>query len=259
MSSLYNVLLKLIYPTSLAVVLLIASLVWRDRRRVRFVLQSLAVIILLACGNGAVGGFLIVELETRHPAPQPLPHADAILVLSGGVLPRVAPRATVEVGEAGDRILYSAQLYKNGYAPEIICTGNVMRPGARQRSTAEEMAELLTTLGVPGAAIVIEGGSGNTHEHAVNLCPMLTTRGTKSVLLVTSAMHMPRSLRSFRRVCPAVTFIPTPTDYRATEEARPTWYQRLVGFIPTPANFVNFSDAAHEYLGLVYYWMRGWI
>lgn len=258
MSSAASLLLKLLYPTALAVVFLAAGVVFAKRRGVRLACSLVAAACLLICGNGTLGGELIRRLEARYPAPAPLPHADAILVLSGGVDARLAPRTTVEVGEAGDRVLHGARLYRQGLAPLVVCTGNVVKPGTGQRPTTDEMAELLASLGVPAEAILTEGGSGNTHEHAVNLCPVFASRGIRSVLVVTSAMHMPRAMGTLRRLCPSVTFTPAPTDHRWVEEARPGWYRRVEQAVPTPSNLVNFSDAAHEYLGLAYYQLRGW-
>jgi uncharacterized SAM-binding protein YcdF (DUF218 family) len=258
-SFLYSVLLKLLYPTSLSLLLLGAAAVARRSPRFRRACFGLAVAILLVCGNGWVTSALIRHLEQEYLPRQPVPTADAILVLSGGVLGRIPPRPTVEIGEAGDRILYGAELFRQRKAPQIICTGNVATGGVAPRPAAAEMAELLAMLGVPSQAIVKEVQSENTHEHAINVCPLLRDRKIGSVLLVTSAMHMPRSVATFRRLCSSVDFIPAPTDFRAPQSGRSVWYRQLVGLIPTPRNLLDFSDAAHEYLGIAYYRLRGWI
>ena len=63
--------------------------------------------------------------ECRYRLPDPAPNADAILVLSGGLLDRVPPRQTIEVADAGDRVLYAAHLFKQQKAGLVICTGGV--------------------------------------------------------------------------------------------------------------------------------------
>lgn len=256
---LYRAFVKMLSPTAVALVCLIAGIAFRSRPVVRRICHGLAVSILLFCGNGSISETLVRRLESQYPAPQALPQAGAILVLSGGVNPRIPPRLTVEVGEAADRVLYGAHLFRQKRAPLVICTGNVVPSGSPQRSTAEEMAELLAVLSVPPDAILTERRARNTREHALNVCPMLTSRGIDSVLLVTSAMHMPRSVQTFRRLCPSVVFVPAPTDFRWTDEPRPPWYRDLVRSIPTPANLMNFSDALHEYVGIEYYRLRGWL
>jgi uncharacterized SAM-binding protein YcdF (DUF218 family) len=88
---------------------------------------------------------------------------------------------------------------------------------------------------------------------------MFDARRMKRVLLVTSALHMPRSVGVFRRVCPAVEFVPAPTDFRAPFDRSFTWYREGVRLLPTPRSLLDFSDAAHEYLGMAYYHLRGWM
>jgi len=154
---LYSVLLKLLYPTSIAVILLLASALLRhryDRRLSRIgpavpssgspvvpsscspVVPSpprsqlfarlcfwLGLAVLLICGNLWVVEALTRNLEWKQLPPDPVPEAHAIVVLSGGILRHVPPRPTIEVGDAGDRLLYGAHLFRQGRAPHIICTG----------------------------------------------------------------------------------------------------------------------------------------
>jgi uncharacterized SAM-binding protein YcdF (DUF218 family) len=259
MSFLYSIFLKLLYPTSVVLLLLVGAVTAHRRERLSRASLLLAIAVLMACGNGWVVGTLMRNLETRHLPREPVPHADAILVLSGGVLGRTPPRPTIEVADAGDRLLYGAALFKQGKAPRIICTGNVATGGLAPRPAAEDMAELLTLLGIPTGAIVTETRSENTHDHAVTVCPMLTAGGASRVLLVTSALHMPRAMGVFRAGCPQVEFIAAPTDFRAPYERPMPWYRRAANLLPTPRSLLDFSDVAHEYLGLAYYRLRGWL
>ena len=259
MAFLYSLLLKLLYPTSITLLLLAAGVALRRRPTARRVCLVLAVLVLLVCGNGWVVAAMIRHLEGQYLPPQSMPTADAILVLSGGVLGRTPPRQTVEIGDAGDRVLYGAELYRQGKAPHIICTGNVGTGGIAPRPAAEDMGELLRLLGIPASAIATEIKSENTREHAVNLCPLLQERQMNRVLLVTSAMHMPRSVGVFRRLCPAIEFVPAPTDFRAPFEGATPWHRQAIRLLPTPRSLLDFSDAAHEYLGIAYYRLRRWM
>jgi len=259
MSFLYSLLLKLFYPTSVALMLLLASAFARARKRLSRACFWLGIGVIFVCGNGWLVGTLAKNLEWRYLPLVPVPEADAILVLSGGILGRIPPRPTVEVADAGDRVIYGAYLYRQHKAPRIICTGNVATGGVAPRPAAQDMAEFLEMLGVGREAIITEIESENTHEHAKNLYPLLQRQHIKRVLLVTSAMHMPRSVATFRRLCPEVQFIPAPTDFRCTQSSPTAWYRGLTGFIPTPSHLVGFSEVMHEYLGMAYYSMRGWM
>src|SRR5213078_3066045 len=141
MSFLYSVFLKLLYPTSLAVLLLLASALFRKKERARRVCFWAALGMIMLCGNGWLVGAMTRHLEWQNLTPDPVPQADCILILSGGLAPRIPPRPTIEVSEAGDRVLYGAHLFKQAKAPRIFCTGNVATGGIALRPIAEEMAE----------------------------------------------------------------------------------------------------------------------
>jgi len=259
MAFLYSLFLKLLYPTSMSTILLAAAALFRKREMVCRTFFGLALAILVICGNGWVVGALAKQLEWQYLPPNPVPSADCILVLSGGIRSRVPPRPTVELAEEGQRLVYGAYLYRRSKAPYIICTGNVATGGMAARPVAEDMAEFLEEIGVPKEAIVVEIKAEDTHQHAKNLYPVLQQHGFKRVLLVTSAMHMPRSMGVFKRLCPGIEFIAAPTDFGVTTIIPAPWYHRLVAFIPTPRNLLTFSDVMHEYLGIAYYQMRGWM
>ncbi len=258
MSFLYSLFLKLFYPTSVALMLLLASAFFRKRQRLSRILFWFGIAVIFVCGNGWLTGTLTKNLEWRYLPPDPVPEADAILVLSGGILGRIPPRPTVEVSDGGDRVIYGAYLYRQHKAPRIICTGNVATGGVAPRPAAQDMAEFLKMLGVGAEAIITETKSENTHEHARNLHPLFQERRIKRVLLVTSAMHMPRSVATFCRLCPEVQFIPAPTDFHCTQGSPTAWYRKLTGFIPTPSHLLAFSEVMHEYLGIAWYKLKGW-
>ncbi len=255
----YSLLLELLYPTSICLILLLASAVARRRPRLSRACFWAGVAILFVCGNPWVARALALNLEWRHLPPDPVPQAEAILVLAGGLEDRLPPRSTVEVAEAGDRLLYAAHLYKEKKASLIICTGGVAATWIVQRPAAEVMSEFLAQLGVPSDAVLTETRSANTHEHSTNLRRLFTEHKITRLLLVTSALHMSRSLAVFHKQCPGIDFIPAPTDFQATQLLPAPWYHHLLELIPTPGQLQLFTDAAHEYLGLTYYKLRGWI
>jgi len=269
MGFLYSLFLKLFYPTSVSILLLLASAVlgrWKREKLSRISFWS-AVAVLFVCGNGWLVGAMTRHLEWQYPPFDSLPstlnsqppRADAILILAGGIEAKAPPRPTVEVGDAGDRLLYGAYLFRQGKAPQIICTGNVATGGVARRPGAEEMAEFLGLIGIPESSLVREVKSENTREHARNLYPLLKEKQFKRILLVTSAMHMPRSMGVFKKLCPGIEFIPAPTDFHATEPLPKAWYRHVTALVPTPRTLLNFSEAMHEYLGIAYYRLRGWM
>jgi len=252
----YHLFLKCCEPAPLGVLLLLGAALFQKHKRVARPCFWLAVAIPLVCGNHWVSRGLIRRLEGQYPPPTPVPLADCILILGGGIQSHIPPRPTVEVDDAGgDRVFYGAHLYRQGKAPVVLCTGGA---SSALRPEAEDMAELLEMLGVPKEAIVKETKALNTRQHAENLRSLFRDRGFKHILLVTSAMHIPRSMGVFQRGCPGIQFVPAPTDFWAPDFVEP-WPVRLQGFIPTSRNLYDFCVVAHEYVGMAYYRLRGWI
>jgi len=255
----------LVYPTGLTAVLLVIALILRDRPTVRYRLIAVALITLWLGGHKLTSLTLVRALESRYPAmaPDDVPQAEAIVVLGGGTLEKGAPRPTHEVSEAGDRVIYAARLYGAGVAPLVVVSGShgPFHPYGSEPGSAV-MAELLTLCGVPEDAILQETVSVNTYENAAETVDLLEDRGITHVILVTSAMHMPRSMALFAKYDLDVTA--APTDFLATDGeiayyAQPDLGVQLVHFLPDAGSLDKTSRAIKELIGIVIYRLRGWL
>ncbi|MBW4678890.1 MAG: YdcF family protein [Microcoleus vaginatus WJT46-NPBG5] len=252
-----------IYPLGLSCLLMLVALVivWKRPRWAAAVI-SLAWIILLLGSNGWVAQGLVRSLEWQNLPATQLPQADAIVVLGGAVKPAFSPRPWVDVSEAGDRILHGAQLYRQGKAPFLILSGGRIEWKGGGPAESEDMAKIAETMGVPKDAILQDPTSLNTHENAVNVRKILDSQGIRrQVLLVTSAMHMPRSLLIFKRQ--GIQATPAPTDFLVSEqelqEINSSWQSTLLNILPDADNLQQTTKALKEYIGLVVYRLRGWL
>jgi uncharacterized SAM-binding protein YcdF (DUF218 family) len=134
--------------------------------------------------------------------------APVTVVLGGGVAgPRLPQRPYPDLNAAGDRLWHAARLYHAGKAPRLLLSGGVTRTG--DGSEAEAMRRFLVEMGVPAAAIVLESGSQNTAGNAALTAQMLKAQGVDSIVLVTSALHMPRARRLFDQAGLKVQAAPT--------------------------------------------------
>ncbi|MBI5383123.1 MAG: YdcF family protein [Verrucomicrobia bacterium] len=257
--ALYNLLLRLLLPSGLGVVLLLAALLLRSRKRLSTGLVIGAALVLLFFGNRWAVDWLARPLEWRHLPASPLPRADVIVSLGGGTLPPERPRPTVEVSEDGDRVIYAAHLLKEGKADFILCTGGMVPGTDRDHAGSHDIADLLRMMGVPASAIVEQPLSRNTFEDALYARPILKERKVKRLLLVTSAAHMPRSLAVFRKQCPDLEIIPAPTDFTVTQRERRSLWEIARGCVPSGHELERADAVLHEYIGLAYYRLRGWI
>ena len=255
----YNSVLSLVYPPGSCCVCLAGALVFRKRKRLSLALLSAAVGILMVFGNRLVVHALARPLERKHVPAHPLPAAQAIVSLGSGARPASGPRPTPSLGHDGDRIIYAAELYHEGKAPLVVCTGGIVPGSGRQHPGSTDIATLLKMLGVPAAAIVEEPRSRSTFEDAIFTRDILRTNQVKRVLLVTSAVHMPRALAVFRKQCPDIEFTPAPTDFGKDWDGDATLPRILWAFVPKAEPLAASNLVIHEYLGLVYYKLRGWI
>ena len=251
------------YPLGLACLLMIVALVllWKWPRWASLPI-FLALIILLVASNGWVYGAVVKSLEWQNIPQGELPKAAAIVVLGGATKPAFAPRPAPDITDEGDRILYGAQLYREGKAPIVIASGGRIDWRGSGPPESGDMAAILETLGVPWSAILQDPTSLNTYENAVNVRKILDERGIdRRVLLVTSAMHIPRSLLIFQRQ--GIEAIPAPTDFLVTaediQESSRSTQAILLNFLPDADRLQKTTRALKEYVGMLIYWLKGWI
>lgn len=253
----------LFYPLGLTILLTLLAFLARNRPRLRNLALSTALVVILAASNAAVAQGLARSLEWRYLPEGEIPNAAAIVVLGGGTNPASAPRPMVETNSAGDRVLYAAKLYQAGKAPVILASGgSITWLDNRPSTPAEEMGEILKLVGVPQEAIWLQTSSQNTYEDALYSAAMLKEKGIDRVILVTSAMHMPRSVALFEKQ--GIQVIPAPVDFAVTrQEARPlTWAtlpSYLVDLLPSAGSLNLTTNALKEYIGMLAYWLRGWL
>ena len=124
------------------------------------------------------------------------------------------------------------------------------------------MSEILQLTGVPESAIIREGNSTNTYENALATAEILSDMDYDEVILVTSAMHMPRSMGIFSTY--DLTITPAPTDFLVTYQDieyafNPDPRIQLMNLMPTAGNLDVLTRALKEYIGIIIYRIRGWI
>ncbi len=250
------------YPLGFACICCVLALflIWK-RPRVTAFLIAIALFVLLFSSNAWVSRFLVRSLEWQNIPAAELPTAEAIVVLGGATKSVYPPRTTVDLSESGDRVLYAAQLYRQQKAPLIIVSGGRIDWRGGGAPESEDIAKLLIFMGVKSEDIIQEPDSLNTYENAVNVKKILLDRKIEGILLVTSAMHMPRSLAIFQHQ--KIETIAAPTDFLVTEgelqELASTPKGAILNLLPDSKNLDNFTIALKEYIGMVVYRLRGWV
>lgn len=252
----------LVYPLGLACLLVLAAIFLPGRVRLQRALLVAALLLLWVGGNRWVALGLARSLESRYAAPDSVPQVEALVLLGGGTESPEAPRGMVELNSAGERVMYAAQLYREGKAEHILVSGGYLDWEPRPTSPAQDMADLLEWMGVPREAIWLQGRSQNTYEDAFYSAEILREREINRILLVTSAWHMPRAVRLFE--AQGLEVIAAPTDYNVTERTwqemlRSDWRSMVLNLFPSVGNLGLTTRMLKEYFGLFVYGLRGWL
>ncbi len=115
---------------------------------------------------------------------------------------------------SSDRLIAICTLYKTGVIKKIvIAAGNINKD---QPNEAAYIFVRMAELGIDKADIIIEGRSRNTFENAVFAKQKIDSiHLSPPYVLVTSAMHMPRATRVFKKA--GLSVVPYPCNYEVLE------------------------------------------
>jgi uncharacterized SAM-binding protein YcdF (DUF218 family) len=252
-----------IYPLGLACILLLIAMLVSYKRKTSTTLVIIALIILWLSSTTGFSNLLARSLELKYLPPSEIPTAEVMVVLGGGTEPASPPRTTIELNGAGDRVIYAAQLYKEGKTAHILLSGGDIEWLSTGNTTpAEDMASILIQLGVPEDALWLETESKNTYENALYAREFLDEQEINQILLVTSAMHMPRAVALFEKQ--GFEVIPLPVDFSVTENLASTsrennFITKLIDILPSASNLALTTNALKEYLGYFIYKIQGWL
>ena len=212
--------IALVSPLGTGLLLAVCGLLLALPSRTRRVAQSLVLLgvaWLWFWSTPAISEALQARLEAEYPVTraEDLPRADAIVVLGGAMAPPSPGMPYPDLGSAADRVWHAARVFRAGKAPLVLASG-----GSDAQVThvpeSEVMAGLLRELGVPASAILQERASRNTRENAQLSAAVLRPKGVRSILLVTSALHMARARAEFERA--GFQVVPA-----ATDQMQPKW------------------------------------
>ena len=170
---------------------------------------------------------------------------DVVIVLGGGVSDNEYLEETMPSQKTSSRLLHAIQMSRKSEADYLVCAGK----GTGKMSEAEVMAIAAERLGISAIKIKIDPKSSNTWEHAENLNKMFQDKDIK-IGLVTSAYHMKRSEREFRKYFSHV--IPLPSDYLYSSPPL-----SIMTFIPSSGSLYKFSTAFREMIGIAWYRIKG--
>ena len=240
----------LLPPTNLMVLLLAGLLLQRRYPRVGRALSLGSAIVLFVVSSPA-GSMLFVgplEARTRPLTLVRTVGAQAIVVLGAGSVYRSPEYGNRDVPDevALTRLRYAAHLQHATHLPVLVTGGNGTPDGRMQPKAFGMARALVEDFRTP--VMWIEPNSETTEQNARFSAPILRAAGVRKILLVTHAMHMPRSSAAFKRV--GIEVIEAPTAFSTRGEFS------AMSWLPTASGLYQTYYAIHEWIGIWWYQLR---
>jgi uncharacterized SAM-binding protein YcdF (DUF218 family) len=224
----------LLLPVGISALLTIAGVLFRRRW-----MAVAGVVALGAFSTEVVSRMVILPLERvyKPKTVSAAPKADAIVILNGGIVRGIAAPG-IQWGSSANRFFAGIDLALAGKAKFlVISAGNLRLDGVILRQSA-------LRYGIPPERIIVTPIVSTTEAEARAISEIPNIH---SILLVTSAFHMPRAVLLFR--ARGLDVSPFPTDQRALGR----WELASTEFIPSADPIQKSEDAMREYYGLALY------
>lgn len=227
-------------PLLLLAIALGLILLWFTRwQRSGKAIISLAWLALLLLSLQPVADRLLLPVEDHYPTLNTTTTAQYIVVLGGGYTynPRWAPSSNL-ISNSLPRVTEGVRQLRRHPGAKIIFTGG--KAQGNDVSSAQVAATVAESLGVPAADIILVDTPKDTREEAQAVAKIV---GDRSLLLVTSANHLPRAMRFF--IAQGLHPIAAPANQLAISTALNPWERA----IPSPYYLGHSERAWYETLG----------
>ncbi len=226
----------------------------------------IGMVLLFAFSLNPVANVLAYPLESQYQLPSAFvgtnddlparanddsPLLDIVVVLGGGTYPPGPLRPLADLSRYSyPRFYHGVRIFRQSHAHLLAFCGGPIREGVV--SEGEVMKAMALGLGVPEEKVLAETTSRTTFENITNLSRLLPAGQNRRIGLVTSAVHMRRAYSVFCRQFPHEIVVPIPVQ--ATYDPCGWDYRSL---LPNANNMDRSTMALHEWIGLVWYKLRG--
>ncbi|MFY9240395.1 MAG: YdcF family protein [Roseovarius sp.] len=202
----------------LAMAVIVLALVM-NRRRLALWVGGVSLALLVALAILPLGDLLLQPIERTFPAEPALDKIDGIVVLGGGENVRASAFwGQMQLNEGAERYTIALALARRFPQARLLFIGGsgALRDlGGAETSEADIAGRYFLDQGVAPTRLLLEGQSRNTAENAHLSLALATPAPEETWVLVTSAFHMPRAMRSFE-AAGWTGLVPWPVDYRTS-------------------------------------------
>lgn len=214
-----------------------------------------SIIILLFFSNTVIFLEFTRLWEVKGTKIENVEHYNVGVVL-GGIAEYNNDLERLSLRRGGDRIWQAIHLYHIGKIDKILISGDSGYMVDKGLNEAEQLKALLLQEKIPSDDILVEIVSKNTYQNALESKKVLdNTPEIESVLLITSALHMKRSIACFKKV--GFTNFDFFTTDHYTGDSRSYYFDQYL--IPNESVLTDWNRLIHEWVGYATYWMMGYI
>lgn len=246
--NLRNYAMALISPTAWIGIFLILGIIllWTKKQKIGRILFTLGVTLFVLFSFDPMVGILLNQLENKYPGFEVTQQKSNnkikfVVVLGGGYIqgPANLPLSSKLGKSTNIRVIEGIKIFREIPGSKLVFTGR----GWASITEAQAMKNFAISPGVKPEDIILENESTNTIDHTVYLKDILKT---DQFVLVTSALHMPRSMDLFEKA--GYSPIPAPTGHILTGQ---------YGLFPTGNNLFASDLVFHEYASMILAKMKG--
>jgi uncharacterized SAM-binding protein YcdF (DUF218 family) len=254
----YALVVQLLEPYTLLFLGLVAATVCAWRRpppRSRSLKAATILLGLLGLISMPLAGYVAQgSLEWSYPPGKvDASSDDTLVVLAGGLVVDDSEGTQYRLSDSTlQRCVWALRAYRDaGGCRMVLCGGKVDQttPGP---TLAAAMRDFLVEAGVRPDDLILEDKSRTTYENALFCKERIGGENAPEgrIWLVTEAIHMRRAERCFR--ARGIDVVSAPCDHHAWREDF-----TAASVIPSARGISRVTTAAHEWLGILWYWLRG--
>lgn len=243
----------LLSPLTWGLLLGVAGLLLRRWKRLSVGCQVAAGVVLYAFSIEPTVAVLTRATEAAAVSTwRPDTVYDAVILLGGGLDAAATERSgQPEYNAAAERMMRTFELLHDGRAKQVLISAGTLDTRPEALVEADVLAAQLEHWGIAPERIVKEGRSRNTRENALESAPLVREHGWKSLLLVTSAAHLPRAAGCYAAVG-------LRADTLAVDIRSSSLSLGSMSWLPRAGGLSQSTDMLRELAGRVVYRLRGW-
>lgn len=235
----------------IGILLLLALLCEKQKRKKRFLRLS-AILFFFFTNSFIIDEILRIWEISAIKTEELDPPYDYGIVL-GGMVTYDVEYKRINFVTSTDRLLQAIDLYHQKKIKKFFITGGSGSFTNREMKEALLLEKYMAEIGIPENDICIETESKNTYENAIYTAQILSREPNKKLLLITSAVHLRRSIGCFKKA--GINAKPYSTD----RKAGPRKFNIGHLFVPDVGALSLWTIFLHEFFGYIVYKVMGYL